>query len=743
DVQLVRLVDFWPTLQQNADNPSYQSYVDELVPIILHLINEESLYDLTIEELQTIQSMLQQLHLLERLTPLHDRLAERNRTVSEQLAMRYFYAGSIEDGLHVVAEMSGGTIQTRFPEDVDDLSEFEAFQAMMEHVRGRHSSLDAFLSSLHEKWQTQRESISQERIYALFVDRDDSGRAWRGRMKALSGKVELFGKSATTDEITFDNQIKSPDDPFIGVAYQSLEAVRQLIKRSGFRRQCEAYYHAHFGVKNSKQTFTGDSIGLAIGLLTYTQLLKPEILRQDNFIASDIAVTGSIDSGGTVNSVNDATLNLKIERSFFSPVRHLVVPDANLPVVRDHLEKLREQYPRRRLKLIGVESLTDAIENRNIIREEKVGLGVYVARKTLRRTRSTKLQIPILLALGYLLLCLIYPKAWVGFDWNPQYVRVTERGFQALNRDSIEVWAVEYECESIRASSKWEIGDIDGDLLNEIAFIPNISAANPCESNTILWVYQDDGSLMFQRSAVLADNILGDSSREVPWAAGGIEFVQGKGNHLVVASILRSYPSQAHITLWSLRGELLGWYVHPGMVQVSEDLFSTERTGQLVFLGINNVMGCASMFALPIDSTVGFSPPHDCRYYDSSSFVPGSQLSYILFPQTDLSTSYQNEYNGPNKLWVFQNGSTAADITEHIPDQESNICYDFDASYRIAGVSISDGFKQSRNILVSDGKLNPVDWQSYSNTLRDAVTYWSASGWVTEGKLRALESLSK
>ncbi|MBU1471101.1 MAG: hypothetical protein KJ723_10490, partial [candidate division Zixibacteria bacterium] len=47
DVQLVRLVDFWPTLQQNADNPSYQSYVDELVPIILHLINEESLYDLT------------------------------------------------------------------------------------------------------------------------------------------------------------------------------------------------------------------------------------------------------------------------------------------------------------------------------------------------------------------------------------------------------------------------------------------------------------------------------------------------------------------------------------------------------------------------------------------------------------------------------------------------------------------------------------------------------------------------
>ncbi|MFH1891310.1 MAG: hypothetical protein ABIK83_01340 [Candidatus Zixiibacteriota bacterium] len=738
DVQLVRLVDFWPTLRQNTANTSYQSYVEELVPIILHLINDESLHDLTIDELRAIQSMLQQLHLLERLTPLHDRLAEHNRTVSEQLAMRYFYAGSIEDGLHVVAEMSGGTIQTRFPEDVDDLSEFEAFESVTELNRGDDVLFDELMVRTLENWKSHRESIYQDRILSLFVDRDDSGRAWRGRMKALSGKVELFGKSATTDEITFDNQIKSPDDPFIGVAYQSLEAVRQLMKRTGFSRQYEAYYHAHFAVKDSQQTFTGDSIGLAIGLLTYTQLLKPEILRQDNFIASDIAVTGSIDSSGAVTAVHDGTLHLKIERAFFSPVRHLIVPDANLSAAREHLDRMREKHPRRRLKLIGVESLSDAIENRNVIREERVGLSTYTARMAYHHTRSIKLQIPILLTLAYLLLCLIYPKAWVGFDWNPATVEMNNVEIIARNSSGQAVWNkdrqyfVSYEIEALYSFPVLLDADGDGTVECFLAFTPahwdtdsshcalfKMDRKGRCiwdtlfSENPAIGQKQESNKYNFQEPSLYFDTYATISKHDS--VITDLVLVR-QHNTGAFCQIICIDPVDCTVKgdYWH-RGILMGWEVF--------DLFS-DGIDDLLFTAVSNEHDCASLFAFASDDMSGMKPP----YKDHESAI-GNQLFYILFPRTKIGRM-SKPMSGALVVSV-----DSATVIIHVDELDKGpMYYQFNSSLHCETITASSAYlTKVAEILIRNPDLN--DPKLLLLPTVDEIIYFNGTefskGWAT------------
>ncbi len=766
DLQLLCLIDFWPSLADHAAESSYRSYLDEYVPLLLHLISAENLSDLTMHELLHLQDVLADLSALE---SVNDKLKDQRRLVSQELARRYFYAGAVEDALTICIEPSWAAeavgrrsvageackkpdtsttkskCRVSLPRtsasehDLQDLSEFEAFESIIEHTRGRDNSLDAFLSNLHDDWQGDRDAIYHDRINALFVDKDDAGRAWRGRMKSLTGKVELFGKSATTDEITFDNQIKSPDDPFIGVAYHSLDAVRQSMKRARFRKQSEAFYHAHFAVENSQQTFTGDSIGLATGLLTYAQLLEPEIMRQDKFIGADIAVTGGVDDSGAVTQVNDDTLKLKIERAFFSPVRHIIVPDGNLSAAREHIEKLRERYPRRRLRLIGVESLTDAIENRNIIREEKVCIGEFVTKQVYHYSRTAKIQVPILLILAYFLLCMIYPKAWVGFDWNPASVELTETGFVALNADSRSLWSVEYECELLYARSQWTMSDLNGDGMNDVVFMPMASPNAPCRSNAHLFAYDHTGKELFARQGAVLGEYVSDTSANFPYSAGLIDVVQVSGTSVIVSRVYASYPARYHIKMWSTDGDSLGWYINSGYSGVvNEKCFAVDRYGNLMFLALNNRMGCACFFVIAPDSSYGVSPPYPEWLRGQRGLRHGNQLCYLLFPRTDINREIELDYNGPFRIVINSSDEIRVDIGES-KEPECNLSYFLDENFRVTHVKADDRFIPLRRRLIDEGKLPSVDLSTYLANLVDSVTYWTDSGWVTEGELRALE----
>ncbi len=621
DLRLLLLVDFWPQLEICRRDAAYQSYFDEYLPLLSDLITEENLADLTMAELAGLRRVL---------AALND--AEKTSLVTVRLATLYFYVGQLEAGLRLCAELAGETVDSAalVAED-ESLNEFDAFRHMYQRIGDNQPRLREIVKHIDDTWEAVRGAYSFDRANSLFVEKDGTGRATRGRMKVLKGSVELAKKSASEDHVSFDNQVRSPDDPFVGVAYDSLEAVRRIFRRDADSETAGRFYHAHFAIVDSSQTFTGDSIGLAIGLVTYAQLLSPQVLRLERFVSAEVAFTGGVDTDGNLTPVSSETLPVKIERAFFSPVKYVVLPEANLPTAKKHLDKLREEYPRRHLLLIGAERLADVIEDHNVIRSEKVCIGEFITKIVYKYSRTAKIQVPILLALLYLMICLIYPKAWLGFDWNPEYVKLTETGFVALNADSVSLWSVEYECKSIYARSKWKVGDLDDDDRNEIAFIPHVPESASSESNNRLFVYDHDGDLLFKRNCAICGEYPGDTSPLTTYAGGGVDFIRTGDSSIIITSVCQSYPSRSHIRFWSASGGSLGWYVNAGMTQIDSDRSAKIGEG-CVFLGINNRMGCASLFILPLRSAIGVSPPYHDPVHNLENVKRGNQVCYILFP---------------------------------------------------------------------------------------------------------------
>ncbi len=405
---------------------------------------------------------------------------------------------------------------------------------------------------------------------------------------------------------------------------------------------------------------------------------------------------------------------------------------------KDHLEELKKRYHRRRLRLAGAERLSEVIENHNVIRAEKVCMGEFVVRKVYRYSGMTKVQVPLLAALLYLMICLLYPKAWIGFDWNPQYVRLTKAGFEVLNADFLSLWTKEYDCDSITMKSRWEIGDLDGDGKNEVAFVPKVPETLPCESNANLFVYDDDGTLSFRRHCAILGEYPGDTSLQQAYSPHDIDFVLIGDSTVIVTRVYRSYPARLHLKFWSANGDSVGWYINAGHSGTDDKCFTSESQLGWFFLSYNNRMRCACLFALNPFSSVGVSPPYSNSYYEGLGDVRlGNQLCYVLFPRSDLNRVTYSKYNNPCELVVESDSIVIAEISE-TTGTIHDISYYLDKSFRVYDIKAADRFVTRRKALVANGKLPPVDLATYLDKMRDSVAYWTDSGWVTEGQLRAV-----
>ena len=636
DTRLLLLTDFWPKLKEALEYKSFSSYLDEYFPLFLQPVSETDLGDLRIEELRSIIDRLSDIAKSGDADPSNagftNSRAKIYATIHQTviaLAKKLFYIGEIEAGLEICrnivesrpssepdlgrrknptllsppefrqegvpdgARMDGGTPPT------SEISEIERFRQVRDDAKDSSPELFQLLTTVLIEWESILESLTTDGANCLFVEKDGAGQAFRGRMMTLEGNVELFGKSAEKDEITFQNQIKTPDDPFIGVAYDALEAVRRLLSgkkyapcaadlqicpsddivsrlgsdppqaeknptspspviKKGSRRAGKSgpFYHAHFTILNSKQTFTGNSIGLAFALITYTQLLKPEIMRQERFLPSDVAFTGGVDNNGLLTTVNEDTLRLKIERAFFSPMKFVVAPSGNFASAKGFIEEFRRKYPRRNLRLISAESLNEIFEDRNVIRSERVCAGRYIARKASRYTRSVKIQIPILLALLYAAVCLIYPKAWWGFDENPAYYSKDLEGVNIFNSAGDLLWSKTFNCSLDTATTLPDIGDLDGDGQSEVAIMPG-SMTEDCPIMNRVFVYSSKGELLFERICTIQGKYPGDDSTNLRFTPNSIGIIDTGNGGIIVTTITRSEPARTHIRFWSSRGDSL------------------------------------------------------------------------------------------------------------------------------------------------------------------------------------------
>lgn len=742
--RLLLLNHNWSMLRDRLNDPKYRTFVVEYATLLLDNLKAPHLTDLLLPELTNLMDVVSSLAAVAVNAERVAELQSKTTLIAREAAVKSFYAGDIKCGLKMLAEV----LDTPLPElkklpDDNLYSEIELLQFAHAELSQSSEALYQTVGEIVSEWEAALLELSVSSAYCLFVELDSGSELGLGRLLKLYGSIKVRTESIKNDEVTFENQLVSFDDPFTGTIYNSLKAVRAVIDKSSPGNSGKSYYEGRYRVKNCyKELFAGDSIGLASGLIGYTQLLEPLLLRYERFITAEAAFTGGLDENGRLLPVNQKTLPQKIERAFFSHIKYLVLPESNAETAREYVAVLQRKYPRRKLHLIGAESLSDTIENHNIIRPEKVWLGQFVARRVYKYSRATKVQVPLLLVLLYLLASVIYPKAWIGFDWNPEYVRITEKGFEALNADSLFLWSVEFDCGSLSQSSQFDVGDIDADDKNEIAFIP-ASESSACSSRAILHVYNDNGEVLWQRDCVILNEYPGDSTREQIYTPSGVHVVTVDKRQVIITGVNRSTPARQHIKIWSSEGKLEGSYVNSGFASfaMTKDI---DRDGkeEILFKGYNNRIdssGCTVLFAFPAKSCKGVSPPYGNKELNLSNVQKGSQLRYIAFPKTEVCRNANLPYNHPGQIFVDSDGT----IRMYVTELSSPICgfiYYLDQNLRVFRVDADDYFRTYRNSYIKslDNKtLTSFDWQTYLTERLHAVTYWIDSSWVTEGQLRA------
>ncbi len=265
-----------------------------------------------------------------------------------------------------------------------------------------------------------------------------------------------------------------------------------------------------------------------------------------------------------------------------------------------------------------------------------------------------------------------------------------------------------------------------------------------------LLCYSNNGKkLLFQRDC----NIIGEYPNDtagVLYDPERLNVVEIDGKTVIITEIAASVPGRSHIRFWNAEGDSTGWYVNAGgsSFRHKGDI-NNDGKDEALFLCYNNRMNCASLLVLHPDSSYGCSPPYNDSGWDLTAVKPGNQLAYILFPYTDVGKAKSSLlWNSPSPAGIRVVNSKSININIAECRESSfypaDIEYNFDNRLRVIDIWFTDIFRKLRNDLLDQGaNISKVDWNIYQKQVTEAVTYWTDSGWVSEGQLRTAEAKLK
>lgn len=583
---------------------------------------------------------------------------------------------------------------------------------------------------------------SSVRITCLFVEHyPDLDLSPRGRILNLTVTASRISSTAEKDDVVVRNPVSEPDDRFLAQARDSIKAARALLL-TRYSLPEKRRYRFDYAVESTGARFTGDSLGVAFAVGAIAALARTEVLRDKLSVSPLVAFSGALSSDGKLSPVDSDALKLKIHRAFHSDLTLLVIPREHLAEAQAQVLELEKQHPGRKLDLAGPETIESVASDPRLVVTERSSTAAYVARKAWKAKRSVWVEVPALLVLLAVLFYLVAPVRYMPwFDSNPASAKVNPEtnSLEVFNREGQWLWGKEFPCKLI-PQTIIPICDVNADGKNEVLFMP--STRDQYDRKCRLLCYSYRGQLLFERYCLKTD----ECAVKNVYDCGNVRSCVVGGQPIIVTQVLGDGPALAHIRIWNADGDSLGWYINTGHTGFDG---AADLTGdgqeELLFQAFNNPEGSVALFALSVDSTRGMCPSYGYHLSDTGRYVHGNQAAYILFPPSDVSridahTPYNHVSAVPTE--VLSSGDIQIHTNEAFVDgYPIELIYTLGKNLRVKDVTLSDGFRKTRADLVRDQKLPPAaDWDAYITSISDAVTYWTDSGWVTEGQLRAVEN---
>ena len=557
------------------------------------------------------------------------------------------------------------------------LSRLEAARALASHAP---APLREELLVLLQNWQVQASTFSAHELLVLLIDEStltDPGSDPVGVMLPLHAEARERPSDAEEDHALINNQATFGRQALYWTLQDGLLAARALMPRGTAQR----FYAVHYSLPEKSAEVSGSSLGLAAALLAWVtsrnRHYRAEVVR----IAASAAVTGGIRPDGAVTAVDSPTLAAKIRAAFFSPAERLFLPAANLTEAWPLLTALEQRYPQRRLLLQPLETLQQALQDRNLIVNRKPGAPAR-ALAAVRRTRHKSFLAGVATAAAVGLLLATVPALQWWRDRQPALAELSEEEIIFKNHAGKRLWSHKLGFTMpagrryINQAAMLLIDDLDGDSRREVLLSLN-EFSHP-EQCGILFGYDYLGRALWpplklsQPLETLSGNRIDDQFHIGPIISARIRAGEPK---MILCALGSIHDFAARLVLVDSKGSLRGSYWNSGHIPVFTT-YDVNRDGRMeIIAGLyNNEDGRARLAIFDSDDMQGASPQNTPQYTLAGT-APARHLRLFRFPAspfvepiayrdvvTLIETSAGFVRAGISNSGIYK-GNTSSDIT--------------------------------------------------------------------------------
>ena len=478
---------------------------------------------------------------------------------------------------------------------------------------------------------------SAHELQVLLIDDSaiiDPGAEPAGRMLPLYAEAQERPSDADEDSALINNRAGFGRQAIYYTLQDGLLAARAHMPGSTAQR----FYAVHYSLPDKSAEISGTSLGLAAALLAWVtsrnRHYRAEVVR----LAASAAVTGGIRPDGTVTAVDSRTLSAKIRAAFFSPVERLFLPAANLAEAWPLLAALEQRYPRRRLLLQPLETLQQALQDRNLIADHKPAVPQR-ALAALRRSRHKILLTGVAAAAALGLLFATVPALQWWRDPQPALAEVSSDEIIFKNQAGKRLWSHQLgftmptsDRDNSRAVQLL-IDDLDGDGRREVLF--GLNEGSHPEQCGILFGYDYRGRALWPPIKLsrplesLGGEQIADHFYFSPLLSFHIKPDQPK---MILFSIGSMHTFASSLVLIDSKGSLRGSYWNSGHIPAITT-HDVNRDGRMeIIAGLyGNEEGRARLAVFDPDDMQGASPQSKPEY-TLRGLAPARHLRLYRFP---------------------------------------------------------------------------------------------------------------
>ncbi|NOZ75239.1 MAG: hypothetical protein GXO90_07650 [FCB group bacterium] len=731
-MNLHRLVRFF--YQNSASLRPFRSYYIETAEWFELLFTPQSLKFQSPEFYQELFQVLKTGSQIVESGPIESLFHDLIRTWKHHAAEMQFYLGEYLSGIRV---LRGGK-EVLHLTDIhpgQGVSDYQYFHSWLGVVKAKNVALDSEDWEILEKIDIDWESVtrlSRDQIWTLLIPREsgiensspDQTSVQVGILQPLLVTTELLSDRTGEDAVIFHNKTSTINDLAYQQSWDAVQAARQIYPRRGY--QSKNRLKVIYSFPDTTSVYTGDSMGFAMGLVTVANLSRILESFQEYRLPQSIVVTGAMDQHGILRPISPESLRIKMNAVFYSSFEGIGIPAENRDEAQKLYNRFLQRYPHRHLEIIPIKSLREALHHPRLVIKQAVPFKQQL--KIISRNWAAIAALILLTLLG-----VIFLPTW---DRNPASLKMDKEGLSIYNKQHKTLWT--YPIDSESWPQKWRqqkrldtwnraslIADLDGDGKHEVVTKSLIQKKENWsgellffESNgNLKWHYEDFPRIKF-----------GDIWFEPFYRPGKIISIPPENfrdNSTLVVSMphIPWYPDL--LMKFSIEGEVLGTYIHSGVVNIQLKNKNTLQSGnQILFFGTNNDYNSGVLGILDAEHIRGHSPQDQFEYTPQGVELADHEL-YMRFPQLTDIFPYRAR---SNVILVLKKTPTEYRVDLHI-GAWGGVIYTLDTNFQYRDVDFTDGLliryrTEYNRDLLEDYTLDEIKWRL------SRIEYWEDGQWV-------------